>query len=164
MNKFSNNVMAQHVLLALGQAALPATPTTFDTSREALAQWWRQRLGPEYPLPVVDNGAGLSRDARITALSLARLLQLAYASPMMPELMASLPVSGLDGTLRRSTMGTGLAHLKTGSLRDVQALAGYVHLPDGQRRVLVAIVNHANARAARPALEALVHWAAATPR
>lgn len=159
VNKYSNNVMAQHVLLALGQATLPGTPTTFDTSREALAQWWRQRLGPEYPLPVVDNGAGLSRDARITALSLARLLQLAYASPMMPELMASLPLSGLDGTLRRSTMGTGLAHLKTGSLRDVQALAGYVHLPDGQRRVLVAIVNHANARAARPALEALVQWA-----
>jgi D-alanyl-D-alanine carboxypeptidase/D-alanyl-D-alanine-endopeptidase (penicillin-binding protein 4) len=109
---------------------------------------------------VVDNGAGLSRDARVTAEALARLLQVAYASPMMPELMASLPASGLDGTLRRSPMGAGLAHLKTGSLRDVQALAGYVHGPGGQRRVLVAIVNHPNARAARPALDALVQWAA----
>lgn len=158
VNKFSNNVMAQHVLLALGQA--PGGATSFEASRQVLAQWWLARIGPDVPLPVVDNGAGLSRDARVTAEALARLLQVAYASPMMPELMASLPASGLDGTLRRSPMGAGLAHLKTGSLRDVQALAGYVHGPGGQRRVLVAIVNHPNARAARPALDALVQWAA----
>ncbi len=78
----------------------------------------------------------------------------------MPDLVASLPASGLDGTLRRSEIGVGLAHLKTGSLRDVQALAGYVHAANGQRRVLVAIVNHPQARAAKPALEALVRWAA----
>ena len=58
-------------------------------------------------------------------------------------------------------MGRGVAHLKTGSLADVQALAGYVHGADGQRRVLVAIVNHPNARAGRAALDALVQWAAA---
>lgn len=158
VNKFSNNVMAQHVLLALGQAQ--GGPTSFEASRQVLGQWWLARIGADVPLPVVDNGAGLSRDARVTAEALARLLQVAYASPMMPELMASLPASGLDGTLRRSPMGAGLAHLKTGSLRDVQALAGYVHGPGGQRRVLVAIVNHPNARAARPALDALVQWAA----
>lgn len=158
VNKFSNNVMAQHLLLALAQT--PGRPATFDAARERIAQWWGQRIGPVPPAPLVDNGAGLSRDARISADALARLLQVAYVSPMMPELMASLPVSGMDGTLRRSAMGEGLAHLKTGSLRDVQALAGYVHRPDGQRLVLVAIVNHPNARAARPALDALVQWAA----
>lgn len=158
VNKFSNNVMAQHLLLALGQADGGAT--SFEVARQVLAQWWAARIGADVPLPVVDNGAGLSRDARVTAEALARLLQVAYASPMMPELMASLPASGLDGTLRRSPMGAGVAHLKTGSLRDVQALAGYVHGPGGQRRVLVAIVNHPNARAARPALDALVQWAA----
>ena len=89
------------------------------------------------------------------------LLQWVYASPWMPELMASLPIAGVDGTLRRSAMGRGVAHLKTGSLADVQALAGYVHGADGQRRVLVAIVNHPNARAGRAALDALVQWAAA---
>lgn len=158
VNKFSNNVMAQHVLLALGQAQ--GGPASFEAARQVLAQWWVARIGADVPLPVLDNGAGLSRDARVTAVALARLLQVAYASPMMPELMASLPASGMDGTLRRSPMGAGLAHLKTGSLRDVQALAGYVHGPGGQRRVLVAIVNHPNARAARPALDALVRWAA----
>lgn len=157
VNKFSNNVMAKHVLLALSQAGQPAT---YEGAHERVAQWWGQRIGPSFPVPVLDNGSGLSRDARTTAAALARVLQVAYVSPMMAELMSSLPASGLDGTLRRSPMGAGLAHLKTGSLRDVQALAGYVHRADGQRLVLVALVNHPNARAARPALDALVQWAA----
>jgi len=156
-NKFSNNVMAQHLLLALSQGDGAAT---FERSRQRLQQWWLQRFGPDLPLPQVGNGSGLSRDGRASALALGRLLQHAYASHAMPDLMASLPASGLDGTLRRSRMGAGLAHLKTGSLRDVQALAGYVHRPDGSRLVLVALVNHPNAHAARPALDALVQWAA----
>jgi D-alanyl-D-alanine carboxypeptidase/D-alanyl-D-alanine-endopeptidase (penicillin-binding protein 4) len=160
-NKFSNNVMAQHLLLALNQADGPAT---FARSRQRLQQWWLQRFGPDLPLPEVGNGSGLSRDGRASALALGRLLQQAYASHAMPDLVASLPASGLDGTLRRSRMGAGLAHLKTGSLRDVQALAGYVHRADGQRLVLVALVNHPNAHAARPALDALVQWAASAER
>jgi len=159
VNKFSNNVMAQHLMLALA-ARTPGMPASFEGARQRIAQWWAQRVGLDVSPPLIDNGAGLSREARITAEALARLLQVAYVSPMMPELMSSLPASGLDGTLRRSPMGEGLAHLKTGSLRDVQALAGYVHRPDGQRLVLVAIVNHPNARAVRPALDALVQWAA----
>ena len=49
-----------------------------------------------------DNGSGLSREERITAQQLARLLQVAWASPLMPELVSSLPVAGIDGTLRRA--------------------------------------------------------------
>lgn len=168
VNKFSNNVMAQHVFLALGRTGGAATdaagtsavadPQTYDKARQALADWWRRRMGADVPVPLVDNGSGLSRGERLTAESLARLLQHAYRSGLMPELMASLPVSGHDGTLRRSRVAQGLAHLKTGSLRDVQALAGYVHGPQGERRVFVAIVNHPNAAAARPALEALLEW------
>jgi serine-type D-Ala-D-Ala carboxypeptidase/endopeptidase (penicillin-binding protein 4) len=166
VNKFSNNVMAQHIMLALAQAgpsAAPQQPATFELARQVLLRWWQERIDPggRHAPPLVDNGSGLSRDARISAAALGQLLQVAYASPMMPELMASFPASGLDGTLRRSPMGAGLAHLKTGSLRDVQALAGYVHGAGGQRRVLVAIVNHPQARDARPALDALVQWAAA---
>lgn len=179
VNKFSNNVMAQHLLLTMGLprpehgttakgGIVPASGTTahmpgstpsatFATGQQAIGHWWAQRL-PQWPAPLVVNGAGLSRDERITADAMAALLQAAYASPMMPDFVASLPASGLDGTLRRSTMGTGLAHLKTGSLRDVYALAGYVHNPQGHRYVLVAIINHPNANAARPALERLVQW------
>ncbi|MBC8057965.1 MAG: D-alanyl-D-alanine carboxypeptidase, partial [Rhizobiales bacterium] len=109
---------------------------------------------------VVDNGSGLSRDARVSAQGLTRLLQAAWASPVMPELIASLPVSGVDGTLKRSRATLGRAHLKTGSLRDVAGVAGYVLANSGRRYVVVAIANHANANAARPAFDALVQWAA----
>ncbi len=72
-------------------------------------------------------------------------------------------MSGVDGTLRRSTAMAapavqGRAHLKTGSLRDVTAMAGYVLGAGGRRYVLVAMVNHPNAAAARPALDALLRW------
>ena len=160
VNKFSNNVMAQQLFLSL--ALSPQGPATPQAAREALLRWWRARL-PEVEPPVVDNGSGLSRDARISAQALGRMLQAAWRSPLMPELLASLPVAGLDGTLRRSAVRPGSAHLKTGSLRDVVALAGYVHAAQGRRKVLVAIVNHLNAQAARPALEALVDWAVREP-
>lgn len=157
VNKYSNNVMAQQVFLtlALGNKGAAAT---FEGAREALRRWWQLRFG-DADQPVADNGAGLSRDARITAQGLARMLQSAWASPVMPELVSSLPIAGVDGTLRRS-QARGAAHLKTGSLRDVMAVAGYVHGTSGRRYVLVAMVNHANAGAARPVLDALTDWAA----
>jgi D-alanyl-D-alanine carboxypeptidase/D-alanyl-D-alanine-endopeptidase (penicillin-binding protein 4) len=160
INKYSNNVMAQQVFLTL---ALPArnggAPATQEGARETVRRWWQERIGGN-ELPVLDNGSGLSRNERISALALARLLQTAYLSPQMPELMASLPITGVDGTLRRNrSRAAGNAHLKSGSLRDVTALAGYVHAASGRRYVLVAIINHANANAGRPALDALLDWA-----
>ena len=78
---------------------------------------------------------------------------------MLPELAASLPISGIDGTMRRAkNRAEGSAHLKTGSLRDVAAVAGYVHAASGRRYVLVAIINHPNANAARAAIQALIEW------
>ncbi|MCM2252345.1 MAG: D-alanyl-D-alanine carboxypeptidase/D-alanyl-D-alanine-endopeptidase [Ramlibacter sp.] len=158
INKFSNNVMAQQLFLTL---SLQQTGVgRLESSREALRQWWRARFGEEEP-PVFGNGSGLSRQERVTAQQLARLLQAAWASPLMPELMASLPLAGVDGTLRRARgPGAGLAHLKTGSLRDVAGVAGYVHAASGRRYVVVAIANHPQAQAARPAIEALIDWAA----
>jgi D-alanyl-D-alanine carboxypeptidase/D-alanyl-D-alanine-endopeptidase (penicillin-binding protein 4) len=154
VNKYSNNVMAQQVFLTL---SLQQRGTgTREGSRELLRAWWRERFGGEPPL--LDNGSGLSRNERITAQQLGQLLRAAWASPLMPELMASLPVSGLDGTLRRGRRNVGLAHLKTGSLRDVSGVAGYVHGASGRRYLLVAIANHANAAAIRPAVDALVEW------
>ena len=157
VNKYSNNVMAQQVFLTM--ALQKNGVATFDGAREALRQWWQVRVG-DADLPQTDNGAGLSRDASVTAQALARMLQVAWGSPVMPELMASLPISGVDGTLRRSQSRAGIAHLKTGSLRDVVAVAGYVDAASGRRYVLVAIVNHAHAAAARPVLDSLIDWTA----
>ena len=155
INKFSNNVMAQQLFLTLSQQARGTG--SWEASREAMQAWWRDRIGGE--VPAFDNGSGLSREERISALGLARLLQFAWGSPYMSELMSSLPVSGLDGTLKRSK-AQSVAHLKTGSLRDVAGIAGYVDAANGKRLILVAILNHANAQAARVALDSLVDWTA----
>lgn len=159
INKFSNNVMAQQLFLTL---SLQQRGTgTFEGSREVLRSWWRERFGGE--APVTDNGSGLSRSEVITARQLAQLLQAAWAAGLMPDLVASLPALGLDGTLRRQRQNTGLAHLKTGSLNEVSGVAGYVHGPNGKRYVLVAIANHRRASAIRPATQALIEWAARQP-
>ena len=155
INIFSNNVMAQQLLLTLSQQARGAG--IWDASREVMQAWWRDRIGGE--VPVFDNGSGLSREERISALGLARLLQFAWGSPTMSELISSLPVTGLDGTLKRSK-SQSIAHLKTGSLRDVAGIAGYVDAANGKRLILVAVLNHANAQAARSALDLLVDWTA----
>jgi serine-type D-Ala-D-Ala carboxypeptidase/endopeptidase (penicillin-binding protein 4) len=155
INKFSNNVMAQQLFLTLSRESRGVG--TLEGSREVLRAWWQARIGGEPPQ--IENGSGLARGDRITARQLAQLLQLAWRSPLMPELASSLPVAGLDGTLRRSQTAA-VAHLKTGSLRDVAGVAGFVHGASGRRYVLVAIANHANAGAIRSLFDPLVAWAA----
>ncbi|MDW8336046.1 MAG: D-alanyl-D-alanine carboxypeptidase/D-alanyl-D-alanine-endopeptidase [Tepidimonas sp.] len=164
VNKASQNAMAQHVLLALAWAGRDPdeAPATFEAAQAVLRRWWQQRLGP-LPVPEVDNGAGLSRSARLTPVALVRLLQWAWRQPWAPDYVASLPLLGIDGTLARWSAPGVAAHLKSGTLSGVQALAGYVHRPDGRRRVLVAVVNHERAERARDALLALVGWAAQAP-
>lgn len=158
INKFSNNLMAQQLFLTLGLTQ--RGEGTVQASRGVLQQWLAERVGPTAATVLVDNGSGLSRAQRMSAQALAEVLRVLWASPVMSEMMSSLPVSGLDGTLRRSTAPTGRAHLKTGSLRDVAGIAGYVLGASGLRYVVVAIVADPNAAAARPALDALVQWTA----
>ncbi len=155
INKFSNNVMADQLFLSLGlqQRGLGNAAN----SKAVVDGWWRERFGQEPPF--MDKGSGLSREARISPQALAALLQWVWLQPFMPELMASLPLTGVDGTLKRSK-SVASAHLKTGSLRDVMGVAGYVDAAQGQRYVLVAIVNHANAHQARPVMDALIDWTA----
>jgi D-alanyl-D-alanine carboxypeptidase/D-alanyl-D-alanine-endopeptidase (penicillin-binding protein 4) len=158
INKFSNNVMAQQLFLTLSWQA--QGQGRFEASRDVVTRWWRSRIGAEEL--VLDNGSGLSRQERVTAMGLARMLAHAWASPYASELMSSLPLAGQDGTLRRYSTST-VAHLKTGSLRDVVGVAGYVDGARGERWVVVAIINHAQAQSARGALEALVEWVGRQP-
>jgi len=159
INKYSNNVMAQQVFLTLGREGGKGTARA-EESRAVLQKWWETRIGSE-DAPLVDNGAGLSRSERVSARALGLLLQHAYRSPLMPELIASLPISGIDGTLLRSkARAAGSAHLKTGSILGVNAIAGYVDAASGKRYAVVALINHTNASAGRAILDALVDWAA----
>jgi D-alanyl-D-alanine carboxypeptidase/D-alanyl-D-alanine-endopeptidase (penicillin-binding protein 4) len=156
INKFSNNVMAQQLFLTL--ALNQRGSGTPDNAREVLRQWLSARFGEAGRTAVIDNGSGLSRESRVSAQLLARLLQDAAGGAQMSELMSSLPVNGVDGTMKRSKAPQGRAHIKTGSLRDVSAVAGYVRTDAGRRCVVVGIINHPNANAARPALDALIEW------
>lgn len=161
INKFSNNVMAQQLFLTL--SAQGTGHGSFEASQRIVTNWWRARFG-RHALPVLENGSGLSRNERSTALALTALLQRAALDPNAPVFAASLGIAGVDGTVARmrerngASEALGNAQLKTGSLRDVAAVAGYATGRSGQRYTLVAVVNHANAPAARPALDKLVEW------
>jgi D-alanyl-D-alanine carboxypeptidase/D-alanyl-D-alanine-endopeptidase (penicillin-binding protein 4) len=160
INKFSNNVMAQQLFLTLSSQQGPGN---FEASRQIVLRWWQQKL-PTQTLPVLDNGSGLSRDERSSALALSELLQWAATSNFSAALQNSLAIAGVDGTVSRlkdrmpNSVAIGRARLKSGSLRDVASLAGYVDGLSGQRYVFVVIINHPNANAARPAFDRLLEW------
>jgi D-alanyl-D-alanine carboxypeptidase/D-alanyl-D-alanine-endopeptidase (penicillin-binding protein 4) len=156
VNKFSNNVMARQIYLTMGAEA--GRPPASPARSEAAVRGWLDGRGLTMPELVLENGSGLSRIERISAASLAKLLRHAFASPLMPELMASLPLVGVDGTMRSRNGAAGAAHVKTGLLADVRAIAGYVHAASGRRYAVVAIINHANARDGQPAHDALLQW------
>jgi len=162
INKRSNNVMARLLLLALGVERGPR-PVTASSSAEAARAVLAQQ-GLDMPELRLDNGSGLSRVSRVSANSLARLLTHAWHSPLMPEYVSSLAIAGVDGTVRRRLRNNkvqGMAHLKTGSLRDARAIAGYVLGASGKLYVLVALVNDAQSQTARDFYDVLLDWLSA---
>ncbi len=159
LNKYSNNLMARNLFLTLGAEAygVPATP---EKGARAVREVLVQQGIPTRKL-VLENGAGLSRIARISADALNQLLRAAWRSPLFAEFESTLPIAATDGTLKRRFRGStlaGNAHLKTGTLRDVSALAGYVDGASGQRVSFVMLVNHPNANRSEAAQRALLEW------
>lgn len=142
INKFSNNVMTRMLLLemaaASGQGALPP-----DRAGQWLHQWYRSQ-GLALPSLVMENGSGLSRQARISAGDMVTLLARAASSPTAPWFEDSLPVVGIDGTMKtrlRMDPVAGQAQIKTGTLQDVRAIAGYVTAASGRRYALSLMIN-----------------------
>jgi D-alanyl-D-alanine carboxypeptidase/D-alanyl-D-alanine-endopeptidase (penicillin-binding protein 4) len=158
INKFSNNVMARQLFLTLDGER----PATAAGARRQIGAWLQSK-GLKLPALVLDNGSGLSRSERISAEDLAQLLRAAWQSAVMPELIASLPIAGVDGTLRKRLDAgsvTGRAHLKSGYLEGVRAIAGYLLDQNGKRWIVVCLINDPKARAGKPAIDALLLWAA----
>ena len=162
VNKYSSNAMARSVYLTLAAERYPDRPATTDASREAIDDFLARH---EISIPglVLENGSGLSRNERITAAGLADVLRVAWQGQYMPEFAASLPLSATDGTLKRRFRAPemqGRLRMKTGTLTDVTALAGYVSAASGKTFVTVVILNHASAsQGAGEALQtALVEW------
>ena len=156
MNKYSNNVMARQIFLALSARQGPGEA---QASAQVVRQWLASRR-IDAPGFAIENGSGLSRGDRITAGTLVSLLQNAWATALMPEIAASMPVFATDGTLksRRGAGATGQAHIKGGTLTGVQSVAGYVIDLSGNRWAVAMMINHPKANAAQPALDALIEW------
>ena len=162
MNKWSSNVIARQLLATLGRVSLreDATEDMVAAGARAAAATLAA-AGIDTDGLVIENGSGLSRNERIRADSLGGLLLAAWQRPWMPEFIAALPVAGLDGTARRrlgDSPARGQAHIKTGTLNGVRAMAGYVLDRKGQRHVVVMMVNHPEAAASAAAQDALLEW------
>jgi len=153
INKFSNNVMARQLYLSLGDGS--------SAGANAAVRNWLENQSLRMPELVLDNGSGLSRSERISAQSLAALLNHAWQSPFMPEFIASLPITGIDGTMKkrlRENGALGQSHIKTGTLDGVKTMAGYARDKKGKWQIVVFLINHPNAAAGQGAQDALLSW------
>jgi D-alanyl-D-alanine carboxypeptidase/D-alanyl-D-alanine-endopeptidase (penicillin-binding protein 4) len=181
-NKPSDNTLARTLFLSLG--ALDADPllgsrpqlaptgtdagTSTDTTltrADAAVRSWMREHGINDTGLVLENGSGLSRTERITPIQMGGVLQAGLRSNWAPEFEASMPIVAVDGTMRRrlhDSPAAGRARMKTGTLRNVTAIAGYVPDASGRQCVVVAMVNSelvGNGHG-RAVLDALVDWVA----
>ncbi len=160
ISKDSNNVMARQVMLTIG-AKRSGHQGTEQNGANAIGTWLVSR-GLHFPELRIENGSGLSRHARISARHVGDLLVDAYRSPYRNILMQSLAVAGVDGTMKRRLKKSrvrGRGFFKTGTLRDVRSIAGYVKAADGKTYVMAILHNDPRARSrALRAHDKLIEW------
>lgn len=162
INKFSSNPMARQLFLTLSftDAQGKSAPASLERSRAVVAKWLADQ-GIDPKSIYAENGSGLSRNASVTAKSLGLMLSNGWRSPVMPEFMASLPIAGVDGTMRKRRVPGGSAHVKTGYIVNVRAVAGYVTDKSGKRWVAVGLVNgKTNMGNGRFFLDQMLAWTA----
>jgi serine-type D-Ala-D-Ala carboxypeptidase/endopeptidase (penicillin-binding protein 4) len=168
LNKTSDNAEARLLYLLLGVPAMAANPqaSTAELAAREVRAWFAENRIDSTGL-VLDNGSGLSRSERISPAQMTALLKAAWNGRHAHDFIATLPTAGVDGTLRnrlKTGPATGWARLKTGTLKNVVALAGYVNDARGRPWAVSMMVNHDKAGGARPVLDALVDaFARATP-
>jgi D-alanyl-D-alanine carboxypeptidase/D-alanyl-D-alanine-endopeptidase (penicillin-binding protein 4) len=166
INKLSDNTLARSLFLSLGSQidAHQEGLSTLVRADLAVRRWMRAQ-GIDDAAMVTENGSGLSRLERLSARQLAGVLQAGLRSQWAPELLASMPIVAVDGTMRRrlhDSPAAGRARLKTGTLNGVVASAGYVTDTKGQRWVVVAMLNGESLNAGRGSrvVDALIDWVA----
>jgi D-alanyl-D-alanine carboxypeptidase/D-alanyl-D-alanine-endopeptidase (penicillin-binding protein 4) len=164
INKFSNNVMARQLLLTIGVESRKSVTDEPVRAATLAIKDLLARKGINSDELLIENGSGLSRGERVSAAMLAQLLDGAFFASVMPEFISSLSLLGIDGTFRtrhrnaNGSVATGQAHLKSGTLNDVRAMAGYVHDGGGRRYLVVMLINHNNAPLTTAASETLLNW------
>jgi len=144
INKYSNNTMARQLFLSIGAQFRDPADADDGQAAQRVIRAWLARKHIIAPHLVMENGSGLSRAERISAREMAMLLQSAWNSPYAAEFISSLPLVAMDGTMRKRLKHTSLvgqAHIKTGSLKNVRAVAGFSRDSNGKNWAVVAILN-----------------------
>jgi D-alanyl-D-alanine carboxypeptidase/D-alanyl-D-alanine-endopeptidase (penicillin-binding protein 4) len=152
--------MARQLFLTLGTADPSHVTASIPLGIHAMRGWLNQKK-LYFPELVLENGAGLSRHERISAHHMAQLLHSAAISPLTAEFTASLPILGVDGSVKKRLKGTAAAshaHLKTGTLETVKTIAGYVKSKSGKEWIVVFFINHPNAKLGQQAQDDLIEW------
>ena len=142
INKFSNNVMSRQLLLTLG-AQRDQPPGTVGDGIRAIKEWLSANE-ITLPLLVMENGAGLSRKSRLSALGLSALLQRGWDATYRPEFVSSLPLAAIDGTMRERLHDDplrGRARIKTGLIDGVRSMAGYVQARNNRHYGVVMMID-----------------------
>jgi D-alanyl-D-alanine carboxypeptidase/D-alanyl-D-alanine-endopeptidase (penicillin-binding protein 4) len=161
INKTSDNLAACNLLLSLAPSS--AMPGHERRDAKARVHEWLIGQGLIEGDIRVDLGSGQSREERGKPRAMVQLLRQAWKAEGAQSFVNSLPIAGVDGTLANRMLegpATGQAFLKTGTLSDTRALAGYVRSRSGVVYAVAAIVNHPDAARARSALDAFIGWLA----
>ncbi|MFL1404359.1 D-alanyl-D-alanine carboxypeptidase/D-alanyl-D-alanine-endopeptidase [Marinobacter sp. M1N3S26] len=148
INKWSSNVMARQLLITIGaENRHPADNDDRVSGIRAIYDWLEGK-GIDTQGMVIDNGSGLSRHARMTARQLSAILTNAWSSPYSADLMTSMPLTAMDGTMARRLRDLdmeGMGRIKTGSLQDVRSVAGFTRDDNNTTWAVVGIINHSPA-------------------
>lgn len=145
--KESNNLYARHLLLLLG-AKLYGAPATMKKGRDAITYILDSRGALGKGKLKIDNGSGLSRTSKMNAKLLAEMLDHAY-DRYGSRWMETLSIAGVDGTIKkrfRNTVVKKRAWMKTGTLKRVKNIGGYVKNRAGKYYTVVIIINSSKAK------------------
>jgi D-alanyl-D-alanine carboxypeptidase/D-alanyl-D-alanine-endopeptidase (penicillin-binding protein 4) len=145
INKWSSNVMARQMLLTIGAEFRKEDEQDDRVAGIRAIYDWLEGLGVNTAGMVIDNGAGLTRHGRITARQGAQILQHAWNSPYSSDLMASMPIIAMDGTMSRRLRNTGMdgqGRIKTGYLEHVRSIAGFTRDDRNTTWAIVGMVNN----------------------
>ena len=161
MNKPSDNLMAECLLKAVGAYGTFADGALASTSERPaenrvgtggnggtgaqLARKAFQAAGMNLDAVRQADGSGLSRGNYVSPHNLVRLLLAARERPCFSVFYASLPIAGVDGTLRnrmKNTLAANNCHAKTGTLSHVSSLSGYITTRDGEELAFSLLMNH----------------------
>ena len=148
INKWSSNVMARQLLLTIGANNRHEADKDDRVSGIRAIYDWLEGKGIDTRGMVIDNGSGLSRHARMSARQMSAILAQAWSSPYGPDLMTSMPLTAMDGTMARRLRNLGMegmGRIKTGLLQDVRSVAGFTRDDNNTTWAVVGIVNHSPA-------------------